>query len=362
MAKAAPKPRVKKFHLAARDREYLTTNLALLLKAAVPVGEALDSLASTSKSAPFKKAIAQMRSDIDDGMPLWKALDRAGVVPEQTLALVRLGEESGNMVTNLQVAARQEAKQRVLRSKVKSALIYPVFVLGLTGIVGLGVAWFLLPRLSQTFTGLNVKLPLISKIFLNLGTFLKQDGLYVVPGGLIALILLLYILFAAPKTKSIGNWLLFHTPGVSRLMYEVEVARFGYLLGTLLDAGLSVTDSLELLTHSTTSPRYQKFYRHLRDSFDEGYGFGKSFANYPMSHKLLPPTVQQLIVAGERSGALSETLDTIGTSYEEKSDISTQNLEVILEPILLVIVWLGVMGVAIAVILPIYKLTSGLNS
>lgn len=355
-------PKAKKFTLAAKDREFLTNNLALLLKAGVPVGEALDSLGSTSKSKNFKAALEQMKRDIDDGTPLWKALNRAGVVSEQTLVLVQLGEESGNMVKNLEVAARQEAKQRVLRSKVRSALIYPVFVLGMTGTVGLGVAWFLLPRLSQTFTQLNVQLPLISRIFLNMGTFLKQYGLYAVPGGVIALILLLYILFAAPKTKRIGNWLLFHTPGISRLLYEVEIARFGYLLGTLLDAGLSVTKSLELLEHSTSARHYQRFYRYLRDSLDEGYGFSTALPKYKKTEVLLPPAVQQLIIAGERSGALSQTLLIVGDTYEQKSDISTQNLEIILEPIMLVIVWLGVLGVAIAVILPIYKLTSGLGT
>lgn len=351
----------KKYHLAAKDREYLTTNLALLLKAAVPVGEALESLSETSKSKNLRDAIQQMKQDIDDGMPLWKALARSGVVPEQTLALVRLGEESGNMVANLEVAARQEEKQRILRAKVRSALIYPVFVLGLTGIVGLGVAWFLLPRLALTFSQLNVDLPFISKMFLSLGTFLKQYGLYAVPGGLIALILLLYILFGAPQTRHIGNALLFHIPGISRLMHEVETARFGYLLGTLLDAGLSMTDALDLLEHSTTAMRYQKFYAYLRNAFDEGWGFRTALPKYKHTNKLLPSSVQQLVIAGERSGALVSTLRTVGDSYDEKSDISTQNLEVVMEPILLVIVWLGVMGVAIAVILPIYKLTSGLS-
>ncbi|HEX3568776.1 MAG TPA: type II secretion system F family protein [Candidatus Saccharimonadales bacterium] len=353
---------VKKYHLPAREREYLTTNLALLLKAAVPIGEAFDSLSSTSKSRVFRAAMAHMKQDIDDGMPLWRALERSGVMPAQTLVLIRLGEESGNLTTNLDVAARQEAKQRTLKSKVRSALIYPIFVLGLTGTIGLGVAWFLLPRLSQTFSQLNVKLPLISRVFLDIGTFLKERGLYAVPLGLIALIFLLYILFAAPKTKAIGNWLLFHLPGISRLMYEVEVSRFGYLLGTLLNAGLSVTESLELLEQSTTARHYQRFYHYLRNAFDEGYGFRAALPKYKAAARLLPPAVQQLLIAGERSGALAETLRTVGNSYEEKADISTQNLEVILEPILLVIVWLGVLGVAIAVILPIYKLTSGLSS
>jgi type IV pilus assembly protein PilC len=353
--------KVKTYHLPAKDREYLTTNLAQLLKAAVPIGEALQSLAETTKSKQFKRALQQMQQDIDDGLPLWKALDRSGVMSAETLALVRLGEEAGNMVENLEVAAKQEEKQRLFRAKVRSALLYPVFVLTLTAFVGLGVAWFLLPKLSVTFGQLHVQLPAISRIFINLGLFLKRDGIWAVPGCIMLILAGIYVLFAAPKTKHIGNTLLFHVPGIGRLLYEIETARFGYLLGTLLTAGLSVTQALELLEQSTDSRRYRRFYAYLGQSFEEGYGFKASFQKYKSTARFLPPSVQQMIIAGERSGTLPQTLLTVGTTYEAKADISTQNLEVILEPILLVIVALGVLGVAIAVILPIYKLVGGLQ-
>lgn len=353
--------KIKKFHIPAKDREYLTANLALLIKAGVPIGETLGSMERTTKTPQFKKAMQQMQRDIDDGLPLWQALERSGVVSSQTLALVQLGEESGNLSENLQLASKQEAKQRLFRSRIRSALIYPVFVLSLTGVVGLGVAWFLLPRLSETFTQLNAELPLFSQIFVDLGLFLRTNGLWAVPLALIGLILLIYILFAAPKTKHIGNSIMFHIPGISRLLHEVETARFGYLLGTLLEAGLPVPQALLLLERSTSARRYKKLYAFLAKSIDDGYGLSASLERYKNVGQLLPPSVQQIIMAGERSGSLSETLRDVGDTYEKKSDVTTQNLEVILEPVLLVLVALGVLGLAVAVILPIYQLTGGLG-
>ena len=358
--KVAKKPR--HFHLTSKDREYFIGNLALLLKAGVPVGEALESLKETGRSRPLKAALQQMQQDIEEGLQLWKALERSGVVSAQTLALVQLGEQSGKLVDNMLVAAKQEEKQRIFHSKVRSALLYPGFVLTLTFVVGLGVAWFLLPRLSETFSQLDVNLPLISKLFINFGTFLKASGVWAVPLAIGLMIFAGYLLFGAPKTRTLGQRLVFHIPGVSRLMYQVEIARFGYLLGTLLEAGLSVTQALELLGRATTSPRYQKFYQYLYQSFENGYSFRASLPEYKHAHKLLPPAIQQMIIAGERSGALPETLRNIGEIYEEKADVSTENLEAILEPILLVIVWVGVMGVAIAVIVPIYSLVGGLET
>jgi type IV pilus assembly protein PilC len=363
-AKTRPKRRhsPKKYHVTGKDREYFTSNLALLLQAGVGVSEGLTSLAETSHSKQLARALNQIKNDINDGTALWRALERSGVVGKQTLALVQLGEQSGKLVQNLQVAALQEEKQRIFHTKLRSALIYPMFVMSLTLLIGLAVSWFLLPKLADTFSNLNVKLPLISAIFINFGKFLKENGLWAIPLGVGVGAIILYILFGAPKTRVIGQWLLFRTPGISRLMYEIEIARFGYLLGTLLGAGLSIVQALELLKRATNARRYQRFYHYLHTSFENGYSLHTSLAKYRHVRILLPPAVQQMIIAGERSGALPDTLTNIGKTYEQKADVSTQNLEAILEPIMLIIVWLGVMGVAVAVILPIYSLVGGLGT
>jgi len=353
--------KTRRYHISSKYRDYFTNNLALLLSAAVPVQEALESLKETSKSKELNGVLDQMKRDIDEGLPLWKAMERSGITTTQTLVLVKLGEQSGKLIDNLHVAARQEEKQRAFKSKVRSAMLYPTFVLSLTALVGLGVAWFLLPRLADTFTQLNATLPPISKVFIDFGIFLKANGYWAIPVGIAAVALLGVILFGLPKTRHLGQWLLFHIPGVSKLMHEVEIARFGYLLGTLLQAGLSVTEALESLEGATSARQYKAFYRHLRESFDDGYSFRSAFPTYAHTSNVLPPPVQQMVIAGERSGSLPETLLNIGTIYEEKVDTSTANLEAVLEPILLIIVWLGVMGVAVAVIMPIYSLVGGLG-
>lgn len=360
MSKEKPfKP--KKYHIPGKYRDSFTGNLALLLNAAVPVQEALVSLQETTKYKPLIKALDQMKRDIDEGISLGSAMDRAGIVSAQTLALVQLGEQSGRLVENMRVAARQEEKQHMFQAKVRSALLYPAFVMGLTLIIGLAVAWFLLPKLSVTFTQLDVKLPLISKIFIGVGIFLKSNGWWAVPIGLTLLATVLYMLFGNPKTRHLGQRLLFRLPGISRLMHEVEIARFGYLLGTLLQAGLTVTESLASLGRASQAPLYKKLYAYLGSAVEDGYSFKTAFPKFKHMAKAIPPSVQQMVIAGERSGSLPETLLSVGAIYEEKADISTQNLEAILEPILLIIVWLGVMGVAVAVIMPIYGLVGGLN-
>lgn len=359
---AAPKtPKIKKYHISSKYRDYFTNNMALLLRAAVPVQEAFASLKETSKSPELNGALDQMQRDIDEGLPLWRVMERSGVATQQTITLVKLGEQSGQLVENLQIAARQEEKQRAFKSKVRSAMMYPAFVLGLSLVVGLGVAWFLLPRLAETFKQLDAQLPLISKLLIDFGIFLRTSGYWAVPLFFAGLAMVIYICFVYPKTRGIGQRLLFKVPGVSRLLHEVEIARFGYLMGTLLQAGLTVTQSLQSLADATTAPQYKKLYLRLKDGFEEGYSFRSTLPKDPANAKQLPPPVQQMVIAGERSGSLPETLLNLGAIYEEKSDLSTQSLATILEPLLLLVVWVGVMGVAIAVIMPIYSLVGGLQ-
>lgn len=359
--KKVPDAKLRKVHVSHKEREYFSENLALLLNSAVSVGDALDSLASTARKLPMKNALAQMKADIDAGYSLTDAIERSGLVSEQTLALVRLGESSGHLVKNLQLAAIQEEKHHVFQSKIRSALLYPGFVLSVSLIVGVAVAWFLLPRLSLTFGQLHVKLPLISRIMIGFGVFLQKHGIVVIPLFFLSLGTISYLLFAAPATKWIGRQMLFSVPGIGRLLRETEVAQFGYLFGTLLEAGLPIGQAVALLARASTARQYQDFCHYLAASLDDGFSIKDSFGRYKGSTKLIPATVQQMIIAGERSGSLTDVLLVVGRTYEQKSDITTANLETIMEPMLLLLVAGGVLLVAVSVLLPIYSLLGGIN-
>lgn len=339
-----------------KERDYFVENLSMLVSGGMPMISTLHAIGQELHSRRMKAIILVMTADIEGGSSLWRALSNTHLFPDHAVSLIRLGEESGKLTENLKVVAIEQAKDRVFKSKLRSAMMYPVFVFGLTVVIGVGITWFILPKLATVFSQLKIDLPLVTKILIALGTFLGAYGQYVVPAviGLVAVVF--YGLFFFSKTKFLGNILLNLVPGVKRLMKEVETARFGYLLGTLLEAGLPIIQALESLTQATDNEHYKKLYRHLRNSVVDGNSFQKSFLAFKHSNHLIPAPMQQLIVAGEQSGGLPATLLKIGQLFEAKADLTTKNLTVILEPILLVIVWLGVVAVALAVILPIYSL------
>lgn len=347
--------------ISGEEKDIFLENFSLLLSSGIDALSALTALEKETKGRSMKKVIRQIRANVESGSSISKALAATGLFSKNVITLIAIGEQSGRLSENLKVIVTQLDKERSFRSKVASAMLYPVFVLSLTLIVGITVSWVILPRLATVFTSLHIPLPLITKILIDLGTFLGLYGAVVVPVFIFALLIILYFLFINPGTKFIGQEMVFRVPGIDKVIQEVELARFGFLLGTLLSAGLPIGVAFDSLIEATTFLSYKKYYIFLRDRIDEGNSFEKSFA-LSGEEKLIPATIQQMIIAAESSGYLPDTLIKIGARYEEKTETTSKNISTILEPVLLVIVWFGVAAVALAVILPIYSLVGGISN
>ncbi len=344
------------------EKEYFMENLAMLLTSGMDILSSIRAVKSEIHSSRMKEIIANIEDEVESGSSLWRALEKSKVISSHIIFLIRLGEETGRLSENLKLVVIQQQKDRELKSRIKSAMIYPVVVLSLTVVVGLGIAWFILPRLATVFSSLRLDLPPITRAMIAAGNFLNAYGSIVVPICLGLAAVLIYLFFFYPKTKFIGQAILFFLPGTKKLIKEVELTRFGYVLGTLLRAGLLVTYAVDSLSKATALKNYQKLYNHLRESIEEGSSFDRAFSEYKNSGRLIPVPVQQMVAASEQSGHLHETLFKIGETFERKTEDTTKNLSIILEPILLVIVWIGVVAVALSVILPIYSLIGGLSN
>lgn len=322
---------------------------------------ALQSLVEETRSPAARRALVAVRSEVETGQPLWRALAGSRAFSDYVISLIRVGEESGRLAEHLQVVAEQLAKDRQFAERVRSAMMYPLIVLSLTIVVGTGVAWFILPRLATIFTQLHRDLPVVTRVMIASGQFLGTFGWLAVPLFLLAVVGVGYLVFVHPKTKFIGEGLLDRIPPLRRLTQEVELARAGYLFGHLLEAGVPIIESLESLSQATTTRKYRQFYQHLRGSIADGHSFRHSFRVIPAANAIVPTPIQQMIVAGEQSGRLASTWLGIGQRFEAKTETTAKNLAVVIEPGLLVVVWLGVVFVAVAVILPIYSLIGSLD-
>ena len=353
--------RLPRGSVSRESKEYFVENLSMLIASGVTIGEALVTVASEMPSKRVKKAVLDMAAKVDEGSMFWKSLEESGILNISAVALIKAGEESGRLAENLKVVAEQIHKNNVMTAKVRSALLYPAFLLTLLILVGSGIGLFLLPKLAEIFNGLDVQLNLLTKLLINFGIFWSHWGL-ILTG--VMFVLLFFMVLAITYNKTIRSWaevVLFKLPGMGRLMYETEMSRFGFILGSLLDAGLPAVEALDSLSDSMATKRYRDATKIMRDSIEEGNTFATTFDRIK-DRKAFPGPIRQLIISAEKSGNLSETLLKLSKIYEDKADITSRNLETLLEPVILVIIAVGVLFVALAVVLPIYSLVGGIDT
>lgn len=353
--------KIPKLFGIGKEKEYIAENIASLVSSGVSISSAISSVSSDLKNKRLKKILAFVVREIENGSPVWAAFQKSKLFSGHTIALLQIGEETGKLSENLKTISVQERKNREFKGKIRAASMYPAFVLALTLVVGVGIAWFVLPKLTGVFTSLALDLPGITKAIINFGVFLQNHGKTVIPAFFVFLILFFYFLFFFQKTKHLGQYVLLNMPGINTLIKQTELARFSFLFGTLLRAGLPMARTVHFLNKSTTFKPYIKFYKHIEKSILDGESFKMTFDKYKNADKIIPHSVQQIIFSAEQSGRLSEAFLEIGENAEAKAEYITKNIAVILEPVLLVIVWLGVVAVAVGVILPIYSLIGGVQ-
>lgn len=339
------------------EKSVFLDNLALLVSAGLGMNSSMRTLAQNTQNKSLKKVLFKILQDIEVGETLSSSMLKHNFLPEFLVSLIQIGEESGNLADKLRKTVLSLEKERRRKSQLRSALFYPFFVLSLTVIVGVGVSVFVLPRLGDVFQNLNVELPFITRVMISIGNFLGEYWFIVVPTVILTIFAIIFFLFLFKPTKKSGQWLLFHFPVFHNLIVYTEVSRFAYNLAMLLNSGIPITQALESIADIFDYYMYRNYTKKLALEIKEGKNFKGAFEkNLKETNAIFPYTVQDIITSGEESGKLSEVLDKIGTKFEEGSEQISKNIAVLLEPILLVIVWLGVLFLAVSVLLPIYNL------
>jgi type II secretory pathway component PulF len=340
------------------EQDYFIENLSLLISSGMGISSALASINVSIKGKRLRKVTEAIEGMVNDGSPLWKAFEKTDFLSERVISLIRSGEEAGRLPEHLNLVTIQQHKEKLFNSRLKSALLYPGIVLILAFILAVGSSWIILPKLVSIFQTAKGTLPVTTVILLWVGNFLAKYGAIVVPSVIIALLLVVFFVFFFKKTKFIGDYILFSIPGIRTLIQGVELARFGYIFGVLLQAGFQVNEALESVKKGTSYTQYRKFYNHLQECISNGDTFKNALSTYKKPERYLPIPIQQLILSSEKSGRLSETFIKIGVIFEDKSEAMSRDLSTVLEPIILIVVGLVVGFVVLAIIGPIYGLSN----
>lgn len=339
--------------IGGSDILFLVRNLATTIKAGLSLVEAIDILILDAEKIALKNMLREVLAMVKSGQQLSKGFERhAHVFPPVFIGMLKAGEMSGQLDKTLVELGGYLSKEYSLRTRVRSALVYPVILLVASiGVVTLLLV-FVLPRLTTAFMASGVELPVVTKFFLAVSKALTANFFL----DTIALLFTIWF-FAYFRTTKPGKIFFFaivsRLPIAKPIVKKVALVRFARTLGHLIGSGLSIVEALELTAQSVGNHSYTKALESVIIDIKNGLSLSTSLGRYP---NLFPRMLTSLVVVGERTGTLREVLTTFADFYEEEVDNSLKNLTAIVEPTLLLIMGLLVGAIAISIILPIYRL------
>ncbi len=342
----------------ARPLTLFTRQFASLLSAGVPLRRALSILNSQTTSANLRHALDAVGADIDDGVALYEALSRhPAVFSNMYIAMVRAGEQSGTLETVLKRLAFEMERRQSLKAKVRSALVYPCFVLSLaTAILSL-VLTFIVPAFQDIYQQLGKELPFMTQMLV-IGSHLL---LYQGPVVLLTLALLAGFFMLIIRTRQ-GRYLFdrfqLMIPVFGPLIQMSAVARFNRMLSTTFESGVPVLQAFDLVAGAAGNEVVARAAKRIQMDVREGESISAAVAREPV----FPPIVAQMLAVGEESGELDPMLNRCADIFEEDTDAMVKGLTSILEPAMIVVLGVFIGFVVIALYLPMWGIPEALNT
>ena len=343
--------RVKTKSLAVFTRQF-----SVMIDAGLPLVQCLDILGGQEEDANFAAAIAQTRADVEAGASLADAMRKHPKTFEPLFTnMIAAGEAGGILDTILKRLSTYIEKDVKLRGLVKSAMIYPVAVIGIAGIVVGVILWKVIPTFATLFAGLGAELPLPTRIVIALSENLVKFFPFVIVGAGAAGYGLRRF-YATDSGRHVIDRLLLKVPIIGSVLRKIAVARFCRTLSTLISSGVPILDGLDITAKTSGNAIIEDAILTTRKSIERG-----ETISVPLKEtSVFPAMVTQMIGVGEATGALDTMLGKIADFYEEEVDAAVAGLLTLLEPVMIAMLGVVVGGIVIAMYLPIFDLISKL--
>ena len=332
---------------------FLTQQLRIMTKAAIPLTTALKTIQSQTVSKRLKIILTEVTGKVEQGQTFSQALRPfENDFGELMINMIAAGEASGRLEEVFGQIHLQLKKDYEIISRVRGALMYPaVVVVAMVGI-GAGMIVFVIPKLTEIFKETNIELPLPTRILIAISDFIVNHGL-IVAAGLITAISLFIWTIHRPKGKYVWHWILLKSPIIGPIIQNINLARFSRTVSSFLKTDIPIVKTLSTTSRVLGNVHYQNALMSASERVVKGITLKESLDIYP---KLFNPTIIQMIAVGEQSGSLDDILAEAAEFYENEVAQTMTTLPSLLEPILMVVLGLGVGGMAVAIMLPLYTL------
>lgn len=336
------------------ERLFLIQNLAVMVRAGLPLSRALSTLAEQSSSRTTKRIMGQLHDDVEHGQTLAEAMEK---FPKSFgplfVNMVRVGELSGTLESILQQLYVQLKKDHELVSKVRGAMIYPVVVLvAMVGIAAFMMT-FVIPKLTPQFAELGAELPLPTKILIGVSNFFSEHALIAFTGAIAAVLAITWLIHRPLQ----GPWhrLILMLPVFGKIARKINLARFTLTVGSLIKTDVPIVQTVRITASTLANRTYRDALATVAEQLKQGTTMHESLAAYP---RLFPPLVTQMVAVGEETGSLDSVLGELATFFDEDVNQTMKDLPTVIEPLLMILMGIGVGGMAVAMLLPMYAISS----
>ncbi len=335
------------------DVMVFTRQFAAMLEAAIPLGDTFKALYRQTRNPVLRDAAFEISGDIDSGLALSQALERhRGIFSEFYINLIKSAEVTGRVQESVAFLADYLEKENTLVSKIKNAMIYPVFVVVLFIVVAGVLMGVVFPQIEPIFVDANVTLPLITQVFLALGHFIANWWLALV------VIALAFVAFLVEYVRSEEGGVVFDEvvlslPVVGKLLRQAYVARFGEAMSVLIKGGIPIAQAIETSGHTVGSLLYRDALHGVAEKIRGGELLSRALE---AEERYFPPLVSQMVAVGESTGRLDDMLSRVAQFYTREVDGMVSNLVELIQPALMVVIGAGVGLLFASILLPIYNL------
>lgn len=339
-------PKVK-----ANDFLIFNQQLAALVRAGIPILQAIAMLRKRAASARLRAVLGDVEEQIRGGAALSQAFaSQGGIFPRIYTASILAGERSGALDEVLLRYVTYMRRNVALRRKIRGALAYPLFLLFASGCMVTFLTVYVVPRMSDLFSGFGTELPIVTQIVLGLSRWLSSNVIWFGPlfiGGAIALFLWSRTELGRMKVDA----LILKLPLAGNLVIQLSIAQATRSLATLLAGGITLVESWEIAAESITNRELRRRSSAILPMIREGRSFTESLE----SAKWVPLLAVDMVGIGERSGSLREMLDEVAVFYDAESEVRLEQLTTTLEPAILVVMGGIVVTILLAIYLPIIQ-------
>lgn len=341
-------------NVAFDDVVNFTRQISTMITAGLTLVEALKILSEQIKKASLLKLIIQIKDEVQGGKPFADTLEKyPRVFPPIYLALVRAGEASGKLDVILGRLADNLEKSRDFKSKVKGTLVYPAIVVTGMVVVSIIVMTVVVPRLTGLYKEFGVDLPLPTKILIAMSNFVTRQWWMMII--ITVLTVFFYIRFSRSKfgQRTLATITL-NVPIFGPLIKEATLVEITRTLSLLIEGGIPILTSLDIAQDATSNALYKEAFADARKKVEKGYPLSDPFNE----NKLFPTILGQMVSVGEQTGKLGDSLSKLSRYFETEADNAVRSLTTMIEPLIMIILGLGVGFLVMAILLPIYSLTS----